>query len=170
MQAELSAPDNVGDVLASIRRMIALEGVEGAAPLILSQSQQIAPEESGAEPQADGGAEPQADEAVLSVEEEAEFAEAEAALARMLSPARQPEPEQAIGDAGPEAGDEAGVDEGLNLFLETGRATDADLHSRVRDALRQELEGEMGASFSRNLQTLIRREVEAAIRGLSAGH
>jgi len=162
MQAELSAPDNVGDVLASIRRMIALEGVEGAAPLILSQSQQIAPEESGAEPQAD--------EAVLSVEEEAEFAGAEAALARMLSPARQQEPEQAIGDAGPEAGDEAGVDEGLNLFLETGRATDADLHSRVRDALRQELEGEMGASFSRNLQTLIRREVEAAIRGLSAGH
>jgi len=158
MQAELSAPGNAGDVLASIRRMIALEGgdscaLPGDTPLILSQSQQVAP--VGTE------AEPSVEEANLSAEEEAEFAEAEAALARMLAPARAAEPEA------PDAADEGDM-AGMNLFFASGDTAQMELRTLVRTALRHELEGEMGANFSRNLQSLIRQEVEAAIRGLSA--
>ncbi|MGA0616514.1 hypothetical protein [Paracoccus sp. KR1-242] len=171
MQAELAVQRlplpqtaNVGDVLASIRRLIAQETPPEAvmtklpapSPLVLSQTDQVAP--------------PPFEDPAMSEEEAAEFAEAEAALARMLappaatiavieeiaSPLEAPE-----GTQGPEL---------RNMFLAPeGHADREDLRSLIRASLREEMEGEMGATFSRNLHRVIRQEIEAVIREAAIG-
>lgn len=141
----------------------------------------------------------------LSPEEEAEFAEAEAALARMIGPraeaaAPAPQPQAASDDATtpketPMAQDMrkmemgriddftaiprqeamAGFDDlrgqvnAPNLFGEIGAvAKDATMRMLIRDAIQQELHGELGARLSRNMCQMIRQEVEAVIREICA--
>lgn len=141
--------------------------------------------------------------APLSPEEEAEFAEAEAALARMIAPRptealQTPQPpapaeqltpteEPAMAQdmrmmemgriddftaVAPQPGLDSGLDarrgtttNAPNLFGEIGAvAKDATMRMLIRDAIQQELHGELGARLSRNMCQMIRQEVEAVIR------
>lgn len=141
----------------------------------------------------------------LSPEEEAEFAEAEAALARMIGPRsdaanQAPQPQAASEDAmtteeTPMAQDMRKMEMGRiddftaiprqdamasfddmhgqvnapNLFGEIGAvAKDATMRMLIRDAIQQELHGELGARLSRNMCQMIRQEVEAVIREICA--
>lgn len=141
----------------------------------------------------------------FSPEEEAEFAEAEAALARMIGPRSDaatpaPQPQAAFEDATtteetpmaqdmrkmemgriddftaiPRQDAMAGFDQvhgqvnAPNLFGEIGAvAKDATMRMLIRDAIQQELHGELGARLSRNMCQMIRQEVEAVIREICA--
>ena len=56
-----------------------------------------------------------------------------------------------------------------NLFGEIGAvAKDATMRMLIRDAIQQELHGELGARLSRNMCQMIRQEVEAVIREICA--
>lgn len=167
---------------------------------------------------------PLADEIIpgpeFSAEDEAEFAEAEAALARMIAPrSAEPEPLAALDPAAlaspaqdhdqdlphhttsiedtpmaqdmrmmemgrmdsyaavppnpaPAGGYDAlrgSTDTAPNLFGEIGAvAKDATMRMLIRDAIQQELHGELGARLSRNMCQMIRQEVEAVIREICA--
>lgn len=144
--------------------------------------------------------------------DEAEFAEAEAALARMVAPRKY---EATPNDVAPQtqhaalsedmpptketpmaqdmrmmnmggadsfstmqsmgmpdaATDRAAASSPItaNLFGEIGGiAKDATLRVLIRDAIQQELHGELGARLSRNMCQMIRQEVEAVIREICA--
>lgn len=153
-----------------------------------------APAEAGPAPQAAGPvtAPPAAAVAVpaggepgwsdLSPEEQAEFAEAEAVLARMTAGVRPPglspaqtaeivefplaEPVQDAAPA-PAPEPEAAATAAPNLFAPADDG-EQDLRRQVRALIRHELEGAMGERFSANLRQLIRAEVETVIRGLCA--
>lgn len=192
--------ENIGDVLASIRRLIAQDQADrppseciqeylpptflhptqmrafSTPPLMLEQQDQILPHDRD-EPApviafADAASVADLDEPALTPEEKAEFAEAEAALARMVAPtrvaaSRRPEPT----DVGPAPGIDAGPDTSVapppNLFArsETGERA---LRNLIRELLQQELAGETGQHVSRQLHTLVRREVEAVLREICA--
>ncbi|MFT4011972.1 MAG: hypothetical protein QM682_00975 [Paracoccus sp. (in: a-proteobacteria)] len=149
---------------------------------------------------------PSSDETLLSPEEETEFAEAEAALAKMIAsrPAEASRTAEkvtapqgtlpvekevmaqdmrmtdmgriediaalrpsarAIGLGGMTAAGGAAP----NLFGEIGGvAKDATLRVLIRDAIQQELHGELGQRLSRNMCQMIRQEVEAVIREICA--
>lgn len=125
----------------------------------------------------------------LSPEEEAEFAEAEAALAKMVHVSRalsSPEPD-VLADALSPDGDAEGFAEDIteadsalesdfgvvdapvhNLFVDPSADQDAALREMIRNAIREELQGETGNLLSRNMRQMIRHEVEAVIRDLCA--
>jgi hypothetical protein len=188
--------DNVGDVLASIRRLIAQDQAtrpEGAAPLddsaltaslarptplhvwsanppLILARQDLIPVPPAAElaESADihcasiDGVEP-----ALTAEEEAEFAEAEAALARMTAPSRAAEPEPQVNAPEPQA--QVAHLPVVNLFCEPSDAlAEPSLRDLIRDAIQQELQGEVGLRVSRHLQQMVRAEVEAVIREICA--
>ncbi len=147
------------------------------------------------------------DPSSLTDDEEAEFAEAEAALAKMIAPRHTevtPETQQAAAFEDMPAVEEStmaqdmrmmemgridelsairpipsadggydaprGAAPGMpNLFGEIGgMAKDATLRVLIRDAIQQELHGELGARLSRNMCQMIRQEVEAVIREICA--
>lgn len=97
----------------------------------------------------------------LTPEEEAEFAEAEAALASITASLRPPEPQ-------PEPEPEPQLDPpALNLFAPAGDG-DVALRDLIRDTIRAELQGEMGERLSGNIRLMIRAEVETVIRDICA--
>ncbi|SMO70751.1 hypothetical protein [Paracoccus laeviglucosivorans] len=110
---------------------------------------------------------------LLTPEEEAEFAEAEAALARMTtSPMAQPEsfaPDPiAAPDTAPLHTAEQPDALAGNLFLQPDPDDDAKLRELVRGLIRAELQGDMGERISQNIRRLIRHEVESVIREICA--
>lgn len=188
--------ENVGDVLSNIRRLIAQDQANrqsggdpdpmprpGAAPtalqpgtpLVLARRNRIPP------PRLDDidlppapAVAPVQDEPSLTPEEEAEFAEAEAALARMLAPPRaepEPEPEPVPDEVLPEPVPEVAVTRlpVMNLFAEqSGDDPEPSLRELIRQSLHEELDGELGMRVSRQLHLLVRREVEAVLREICA--
>lgn len=189
--------ENVGDVLANIRRLIAQDQAEHpaaaqmleaanppamrpgplswpGAPLVLARQDRIAGEAGADEPlaaplEADS-IETSPDISAFSPEEEAEFAEAEAALARMLAPVRPIEQVVAVAED-PEPLPEAEITRlpVMNLFARSeGDEAEVTLREMIRAALREELEGELGMRVSRQLHQLVRQEVEAVLREICA--
>lgn len=112
-------------------------------------------------------------EPTLDPEEEAEIAEAEAALAKMVHVARAPAAELVTETPeAPLAMGEAPLEEPAqlpqNLFTDGGEDPETTLQQMIRSAIRDELQGDMGDRLSHNLRLTIRREVEAVIRELCA--
>ncbi|MFG6079790.1 hypothetical protein ACEUZ9_005033 [Paracoccus litorisediminis] len=185
--------ENVGDVLASIRRLIAQDQVEGdepsysyAAPLnsragnpplILARQDLVpVPAESDLRRIAANAPVPLVEEPALTPEEEVEFAEAEAALARMTSLPRllaadpvQIAPDSIAAIEVPEElsltafAPELSLPAEQNLFADVMSAQ-PDLRETVRAVLREELSGETGLQISHQLRQLVRLEVESLIR------
>lgn len=115
------------------------------------------------------------DEPGLTPEEEAEIAEAEAILAKMIQAVHVPVAEPTIVDEMPEAQlTEAEIpldkadEQAQNLFVDAADDQQAAFREMIRSVIRDELQGEMGDRLSRNLRQTIRREVEVVIRELCA--
>mgnify|MGYP003605936299 CR=1 FL=1 len=114
---------------------------------------------------------------------EAEIAEAEAALARMLAPrqARSAAPSRGVPPASgdpdamaPQPGPQDDAEREplslapemhahANLFSTAAGQRGPALQGMIRAAVRHQLEGELGETFSRNLRLLVRQEIEAAL-------
>lgn len=122
----------------------------------------------------------------LTPEEEAEFAEIEAALARMtatpddattpqaLSAPSAPLPDDPPDDASDPVAPAQSPDPitpnmmAANLFADPAPTTDQALRETVRAMIRAELQGDMGARLSHNVRLMIRHEVENVIHELCA--
>ncbi|MTH78162.1 hypothetical protein [Paracoccus aestuariivivens] len=183
------AADNVGDVLASIRRLIAQDQADRHAssttygdtplppfsrsailhslpvsPLVLAHQDMVSEAMLPADqPALEPNGAMAASEPALTPEEEAEFAEAEAALARMVTASRPTEPEPA-----PEV-EEAQIAQFpvLNLFAAVApEAVEPSLRDLIREVIREELQSETGLRVSRQLHLLVRQEVETVIRDI----
>ncbi|WP_134678647.1 hypothetical protein [Paracoccus ravus] len=161
---------NVGDVLASIRRLIAQDQIEAppgptdpaehaAQAALLLAPGDLVPAQSAPL----SFAEAVFDEPALSPDEEAEFAEAEAALARMLAPQRAADPVSE-----PEFDDMPLVSPGfeaVNLFAPPV-SNAPPLRDLLRDILREELRGDLGMQASAQIRGMIRGEIESVIRDM----
>lgn len=180
LPASSRSSDNIGDVLASIRQLIAQDSAvcrlpdavlnavpAQAAPLILDCHDLIAPLSGAGESRAgmpahpDGPCEtpdnvaqnapspmpPQMEETMLHAN----------ASVTPITPAVEPQ-----AATGPQPGDGLAT----HLFTPEDKAAQKGTHLRgmIREAIRQELQGEIGNRLSRNLQVMIRQEVELTLR------
>ena len=173
MARNASSPENsenIGDVLASIRRLIAQDEtgsdsdgmLDGLRRQAITQAQARAAQKPVSEPlrlTSDEMVAAKADTetTLLDKEHDMNHALLTTAFDSAKETATHPQPAPA---AGPTAGDD------MNLFSMEQRAMpdEAPLRGLTRAALVQEMQGELGTRMTRNLRQLVRSEITAALK------
>ena len=169
MARNASSPENsenIGDVLASIRRLIAQDEtgsdsdgmLDGLRRQAITQAQARAAQKPVSEPlrlTSDEMVAAKADTETTPLDKEHDMNHAllTTAFDSAKETAAHPQPAPAAGDD-------------MNLFSMEQRdmPDEAPLRGLIRDALVQEMQGELGTRMTRNLRQLIRSEITAALK------